>query len=268
MVGIGDAYASIFFSYDADIPAELAAKNFSTTHLAWLAATSALMILAVLFYRRQSAPIRKKLLRGAALAIIALELLRTAWLLAVGHYELSRHLPLHLCGVMILVEFLAVYTDKRFFKEFAYAAGLPGAFMALVTPEPSGYPLWNIQYLQSIVIHALLALVPLCMVAGDSFRPSLKMLPWNLVALIGLTAVCFGMNSLIGSNYMFVGFAPADTPIALFDAWVGWPGYIGLLLGTVFVFWMLMYLPWAVLARRKGKIVQEGDTPIGISCEK
>jgi hypothetical integral membrane protein (TIGR02206 family) len=240
-----------FFTYDSEIPAGLAVKNFSSTHYAWLAVTFLLIVLAVLFYRRKSAQVRKKLLRGAALSIVALELVRTAWLLIVGHYELYRHLPLHLCGVMILVEFLAVFTEKRFFKEFAYAAGLPGAAMALLTPEPSGYPLLNIQYLQSILIHALLVLVPLLLIIGENFRPSLRMLPWNFAALTGLAAFCFGVNFLLNSNYMFVRLAPSDTPIALFDQWVGWPGYIGLMLVLVFVFWLFMYLPWEISARRK-----------------
>jgi len=240
-----------FFTYDSEIPVGLAVKNFSVTHLAWLAVTFLFIFLAVLFYRRQSAAVRKKLLRGTALSIAALELVRTVWLLAVGHYELYRHLPLHLCGVMILVDFLAVYTNRRFFKEFAYAAGLPGAAMALITPEPSGYPLWNIQSLQSIVIHALLVLVPLFLIVGDDFRPSLRMLPWNFAALTSLAAFCFGINFLLNSNYMFVRFAPLDTPIALFDKWVGWPGYIGLMLVLVFAFWLLMYLPWEIIAWRK-----------------
>lgn len=240
-----------FFTYDSEIPVGLAVENFSPTHLKWLAVTFLLIVLAVMLFCRQSTAVRKKLLRGAALSIVTLELIRTIWLLAVGHYELYRHLPLHLCGVMILVDFLAVYTDKRFFKEFAYAAGLPGAAMALLTPEPSGYPLLNIQYLQSILIHALLVLVPLFLIVGYNFRPSLRMLPWNFAALAGLTAFCFGINFLLNSNYMFVRFAPSDTPIALFDQWVGWPGYIGLLLTLVFTFWLLMYLPWEVSARIK-----------------
>lgn len=243
-----------FFTYDSEIPAGLAVKNFSAAHIAWLAVTFLLIVLAVLYYRRKNARVRKRILRGTAVSIIALEIIRTTWLLIVGHYELYRHLPLHLCGVMILVEFLAVYTNKRFFKEFAYAAGLPGAAMALLTPEPSGYPLLNIQYLQSIVIHALLVLVPLFLLAGDDFRPSLRMLPWNFAALTGLAAFCFGLNFLLNSNYMFVRFAPSDTPIALFDKWVGWPGYIGLMLLLVFVLWFLMYLPWEISARmRKAK---------------
>ena len=150
----------------------------------------------------------------------------------------------------------------EFFKEFAYAVGLPGAFMALVTPEPSGYPLWNIQYLQSIVIHALLVLIPLLLIMGDGFRPGLRMLLWNFAALAGLAAVCFGVNFLLNSNYMFVRFAPADTPIALFDKWVGWPGYIALLLGLVFGIWVLMYLPWAFSAHREKMAQQKSDTAL------
>ncbi len=242
-----------FFTYDADIPAGNALKNFTAGHMTWLAATLLLIVLAVFVYRKKEAPARRKMLRAAAWAIVSLELLRTVWLLAVGHYEISRHLPLHLCGVMILVESLAVFTSKRFFQEFAYAAGLPGALMALVTPEPSGYPFFHIQYLQSIAIHALLVLVPLLLVAGDGFRPSFHMLPKNLLALLGLTAVCFPLNLLLDSNYMFVHYAPKDTPIAVFDAWVGWPGYIALLLGTVFAFWLLMYLPFEIARRRKVK---------------
>jgi len=245
-----------FFTYDAQIPEGLAVKNFSATHFAWLAVTLLAMAAAALFYRGRDAGTRKKLLRGVAVAIVALEALRTGWLLAVGHYELSRHLPLHLCGVMILVEFMAVYTDRRFFKEFTYAAGLPGAIMALLTPEPSGYPLWNIQYLQSIVIHALLALLPLLMICGDGFRPSLRMLPGNFALLMGLAALCFALNFPLNSNYMFVRFAPADTPIALFDQWVGWPGYIGLLLALVLALWLVMYLPWEIAAWRKRKALR------------
>ena len=247
----GDAMFQYFFMYDADIPQGVALKNFTPVHLAWLTVTLLLIVLAVAMYRKREAAARKKILRKAAWAIISLELLRTVWLLAVGHYELSRHLPLHLCGVMIAVEALAVFTKKRFFKEFAYAAGMPGALMALVTPEPSGYPFFNIQYLESIAIHALLVLLPLMLVVGDGFRPSFRMLPLNLAALLGLTAVCFPLNLALNSNYMFVHYAPTDTPIALFEAWVGWPGYIALLLGTVFVFWIFLYLPWEIARRWK-----------------
>jgi len=240
-----------FFTYDSEIPKGLEVKNFSATHFAWLSVTFLLLILTLFLYRRMKPKTRQGFQRWLAIVIIGLEVLRETWVAVIGHYEIARHLPLHLCGIMIFIEAMAIFTEKAFFKEFAYAIGLPGAAMALITPEPSGYPFFNIQYLQSIVIHALLVLVPLLWITGDGFRPSIQALPKNLALLTGLAAFCFGINFLLGSNYMFVRFAPADTPIQLFDRWVGWPGYIGLLLVAVFVVWLMMYLPWTFLTARK-----------------
>lgn len=242
-----------FFTYDSDIPKGLEVKNFSPTHFAWLAVVIVVLFLLILIYRRMNTSAKQRFVRVTMITIIALEIIRESWAGIVGHYDITRHLPLHLCGIMIFIEAIAVFTNKPFFKEFSYACGLPGAAMALLTPEPSGYPLWNIQYLQSIIVHSLLVLIPLLWIAGDGFRPNIRALPKNLLLLAGLTAFCFGINYLLGgnSNYMFVRFAPQDTPIALFDQWVGWPGYIGLLLVFVFVIWVIMYLPWEISASRK-----------------
>lgn len=242
-----------FFTYDSEIPKGLEVKNFSSTHFVWLAVIFLALLFLIGLYRRLNKSSRKKMMRGIMLLIIALEILREGWVAIIGHYEISRHLPLHLCGIMIFVEAAAVFTNKVFFKEFSYAIGLPGAAMALITPEPSGYPFWNIQYLQSIVIHALLVLVPLLWIYGEGFRPNIRVLPKNLMLLVCLAAACFGINFLLGSNYMFVRFAPADTPIQLFDEWVGWPGYIGLMLAAVLIVWLAMYVPWEAAARRKRK---------------
>lgn len=250
-----------FFAYDADIPKGLEVPNFSATHFIWLAATAAALLLLVRIYLRKNTEGRQRFVRAAMITVIALEVIREGWALIIGRYDVTRHLPLHLCGIMIFIEAVAVFSDRRFFKEFSYACGLPGAAMALITPEPSGYPFWNIQYLQSIFVHALLVLIPLLWIAGGTFRPNIRALPKNLLLLAGLTAFCFGLNSLLGgnSNYMFVRFAPADTPIALFEQWVGWPWYIGLLLGLVFVIWVVMYVSWEVGAFFKRRAVKKAS---------
>lgn len=242
-----------FFTYDSEIPKGLQVDNFSATHFIWLAATALAMSALILMYRRMNAQAKRRSVRLAMITIIVLEIIRETWAAVIGHYDFSRHLPLHLCGVMIFIEALAVFTEKPFFKEFSYAVGLPAAAMALITPEPSGYPFWNIQYLQSIFVHALIALIPLLWICGDGFRPNIRALPKMLALLAGLAAFCFGLNFLLNSNYMFVRFAPADTPIQLFDKLVGWPWYIGLLLVTVFVFWVAMYLPWEIAAAGRRK---------------
>lgn len=243
-----------FFAYDKDIPEGTGVPNFTPTHFIWLAVTAAVLLLLLLIYRRMNSEARQRFTRMTMVTIIALEVLRQSWLLIIGRYDVTRHLPLHLCGMMIFVEAFAVFGKRVALKEFAYACGLPGAAMALLTPEPSNYPFWNIQYLESIFVHALLALVPLLWIA-DGFRPNIRALPKNLLIMAGLAAFCFGLNFLLGgdSNYMFVHYAPAGTPIEIFDKWVGWPWYIGPLLGFALLLWAVLYAPWelAALARRR-----------------
>jgi hypothetical integral membrane protein (TIGR02206 family) len=240
-----------FFYYDADLPSGLSVRNFSSTHLSWLFLVMVFMALFSIYYRRLDEIRRRKVMKALAITILLLEVARAIWAISIGHYELDRMLPLHLCGLMIFVELMAVFTKKRIFKELAYCLGLPGSFMALVTPEPSGYPLLSFQYLQSIVIHTLIALVPFLWVFADGFRPNIRYLPACFMWLCSFTAVAAGVNLILGSNYMFICQAPGQTPIELFDRWVGHPGYVGLLLLTVIVVWTLMVLPWEFARRKK-----------------
>lgn len=241
-----------FFYYDADIPKGLEVKNFSPTHFAWLSVTLVLMALGIFAYSRLSGETRRKVMKALAVTVIMLEVARTVWALVVGHYDIARMLPLHLCGIMLFVEFFAVFTGNRLLQEFSYSTGLPGAFMALLTPEPSGYPLLSFQYLQSIVVHALLALIPLLWVVSDGFRPNIKYLPRSFLLLSALTVFDALVNKVLHSNYLFISKAPAQTPIELFDKWVGHPWYVGLLLICVVVVWTLLYLPWTIrLAGRR-----------------
>lgn len=202
------------------------------------------MAAAALGYRRLTMDKRQIVMKTMVVAILMLEVARMTWALSIGHFELKRMLPLHLCGLMIFVEIYAVFGNNRIMKDLAYCTGLPGALMALITPEPSGYPFLSFQYLQSICIHALIALVPFLWVYADGYRPSIRSLPKCFLWLCSFTLFNAVINPLLGSNYMFICEAPGQTPIELFDNWVGHPWYVGLLLLTVLLVWTLLILPW------------------------
>ncbi|BDG02864.1 YwaF family protein [Anaeromyxobacter oryzae] len=233
-----------FFHYDADIPPGLGVRNFSGTHLAWLSVTLAVMAIGVLVYSRQREATRLEVVKILAVTMVLLDLARTVWALSIGHFDLARMLPLHLCGAMVFLEFLAVFTGNRLLREATYSTGLPSGVMALLTPEPSGYPLLSFQYLESIVVHAILATIPLLWVVKDGFRPDYRYLPRVFLLLSALAAVDAMVNPVLHSNYMFLSRAPAQTPIELFDRWVGHPWYVGILFLCVIVVWTLLYLPW------------------------
>ncbi len=82
-----------FFYYDADIPKGLEVRNFSPTHFAWLSVTLVLIVVGIFVYSRLSGETRRKVMKALAVAVIMLELARTAWALSVGHYDIARHAP-------------------------------------------------------------------------------------------------------------------------------------------------------------------------------
>lgn len=239
-----------FWMYQTELPPGVGTANFSPLHFAWLLIDLLVVIFAVIWYRHQTALRRRRLMQVLALVLLVIEPARWLWAALIGHYSATEMLPLHLCGVTMYVEIAAVFSNRRFLKEFSYACGMPGALAALLTPDWGAYPLLSFQYLQSITTHSLLILIPVFWIWGEGFRPDIRQLPRCFGLLAGLAGIAALVNQLLGSNYMFLRFAPPDTPLEIFETWCGNPGYLLPLLGLILLIWLVFYLPWLWLARR------------------
>lgn len=238
-----------FWLHKTDLPPNVGTPNFSATHLTWLAVVFIVIATVLAVYRRRDATSRRKIRLAIAWLLIAGDSLRWTWALIIGHYNVLEMLPLHLCTVSVIIEVASVFTDKKLFKEFSYAIGLPGALAALLTPDWGVYPLFSFQYLQSVTTHSLLVLLPILWVWGEGFRPSARELPRIFGLLAGLAVIAATANYFLGSNYFFLREAPKATPLEIFETWFGNPGYIVPLVGLVFVIWLIFYTPWALVAR-------------------
>jgi hypothetical integral membrane protein (TIGR02206 family) len=173
------------------------------------------------------------------------------WATVSGHFSLVELLPLHLCSAMVWLEFAAVLSRSRLLREFAYCCGIPGALAALLTPTWIIYPFLNYQYLESILAHTLLILLPAIWIWGDGFRPQVRRLPACLGLLAGLAIIAAVANRLIGSNFMFLSYPPAGSILAVFETWLGNPGYLFPLAGLVGLVWAVLYIPWLIVQHRR-----------------
>lgn len=236
-----------FFTYEDDIPDGLEVKIFSPQHIACLIASFITIIVLIHIYKKISVEKKKRLIRSCAVIIVLLEVIRDVWAASIGHFTLAGMLPLHLCGIMIFIELLAVFKNKTILKEFAYCAGLPGAFMAVATPASGKYPVLNIQYLQTITIHTFLMLVPLLWIVGDGFKPNIKNIPKCFLILCAIALFDAGVNLALGSNYLYISEAPDNTPLKTFENIAGNPGYIAITVAILIVVWIVMYLPWEMV---------------------
>lgn len=228
-----------FWDYSANLAAD-GFGRFSPGHLLWLMAGAGFIALGCRLYRRQRR--RRRAARITALACLSLELLRAGVLLWQGLYDTGR-LPLHLCTISIYLCFLHSICPWRLLGQFLYAFSLPGAAFALLFPDWAGYPVWHFVTLSSFLLHFLLVLYPLMLSLTGEIRPEPAMLPGCLMLMLCLSVPIYFINKLLDTNYMFLNWPPAGTPLAIF-AGLGSPGYLLVCLPLAAAVWLLLYRPW------------------------
>ncbi len=166
------------------------------------------------------------------------------------------HMPLHLCGISVILSVVVLLTRNRLSYELLYFWGLAGATNAVVTPElVEGWP--EYQFIQYYVSHCGIVVAAVFATWGLGMRPTFRSLLRSFLALNALAVVVTIVNLLTGANYMYLSEMPtADSPFLFFD----WPWYILWLEFLALVFFALCYLP-VHLERRWGSL-GTGDRPV------
>lgn len=226
---------------------------FSPAHLLWLSCVILFLMGTAIWFQRAGKRSRERFLRLAAHVMPLSELLRMLLLAVTGGFSPADSLPLHLCGVMIFVEFAAVFRRNPFLTELCWSLGLPGALCALITPGETDYPFWNIYYLQFILVHTLLLLIPLLLFM-DGFCPAIRRLPGCFLFLLGLATVDAAANALFGGNYLFLSAAPPGSLLAVIAHLAG-PLYLPVTACLVWLIWGGYYGGFLLLRKRLHKTV-------------
>jgi hypothetical integral membrane protein (TIGR02206 family) len=240
-----------FFKFYSQNPVGLDTKKTSFVHIEWFSATIILIIIGVYLYSRLKPDVKRVVIRICAFSLLATEILRTIWAVSIHHYSLNSMLPLHLCGIMIFVEFFAVVSDNRALMEFAYYCGLPGAFIGLLTPELNGYVFFSFQNLIYIIRHGLLMLIPFLWIFGDGFKPTKIGAIKSLLMLCLLAMVDMTVNAMLKGNYLFISKVPPNGFFQMIVRKIGYIGYVSfVILGAILAIY-LMYLPWIINIKQK-----------------
>ena len=149
------------------------------------------------------------------------------------------HLPLHVCGMTVLLSVAALLWRRRWTYELLYFWGLAGAANAMVTPElAEGFP--DYVFFQYFISHGGIVGAALFTTWGLGMRPTFKSLVRAFVAMNGMAAVVACVNLLLDSNYMYLCEAPVTASPLLF---LPWPWYVGWLEVLALVFFAVLYLP-------------------------
>lgn len=238
----------MFFITDDKIPEGVGFQTFDLTHILWLLAGLLLWIGACMFYKRLSTANRKRMLTVLGIWIFAQELLKDIVLLALGEFGWG-YLPLHLCGINILLICFDMIKQTKPVRSFLYYFAIPGAMLALLFPNWTELPVLNFFHIHSFTIHILLVLYPLLLVTAGQVQTDLRSALKGVLLLVALAIPVYFLNMLWGTNFMFLMEPDSGNPLEMFQQLLGshlW-GFPILLPIVVAV----MYIPARLLRRHK-----------------
>lgn len=240
----------MFFVTSEHIPEGVGFQAYGTAHILWLLAGAILCVCACIFYRRLSENTQKKALKGLGIFILLQEIVRDLVLLILGELTWA-HLPLHLCGINILLIAFDVVKQTKTVRSFLYYFAIPGAMLALLFPNWTEMPVWNFFHIHSFTIHILLVLYPLLLVSTNQVSTDLKSAFKGVALLVAMAIPVYFLNMLWDTNFMFLMEPDSGNPLELFEKLLGshlW-GFPILLPVVILV----MYLPLFIIRKRKAR---------------
>ncbi|CZR03233.1 YwaF family protein [Trichococcus collinsii] len=243
---------SYFWTFESDLPNGIGVETFSLAHIIVLFLSFIIIFLVIQLYRKQADFGRRNIKMTIATLLVMLYFSRWIWCAFFSNFSffLSHLLPLHLCSVSAIIGISAVFSDNRLLKEFLYGLSFPGGLVAMTNPNLGPYPLFSFFFVEYTLTHLLLILLPLLFVFGDGFRPAIKTLPYSIYLAAPFIGTAFWVNQSVGSNYMFLNRIEKGTILVLFDKWLGTPGYLIAVLGSIVIVWAILYAPWEISRRQ------------------
>jgi hypothetical integral membrane protein (TIGR02206 family) len=219
-------------------------KLFGKSHLVALSLIVLFNVLLALWKPKKEST-RKVVRTTIAATFIANEGLMHLWHYRSGLWSNKTLLPLHLCGIMIYTSCYMLVRPSDDLYQMVYFMGMPGAFQALLTPDPGDYDWPHYRFITTMVSHGLLVSTPIYLTTVEGYRPRSESIPkaLRLMNLMGVSMLAY--NALTGSNYMFLNRKP-DTPSVL-DKMGPWPVYLAGMEAMAVIFMWLVYLPIALI---------------------
>ena len=192
-------------------------ETFGTPHLVAMALTLALPALLAVLARRLS---------GAAPTVIAWLLAGmllanefTYWSIRIGAIGLDgwvrNHMPLHVCGVAVLLTSATLLFRSPKTYEIVYFWGLVGSANAVITPGGLAVDFPEYRFFQYFIAHSGIVVGVLFATWGLGMRPTLRGMFRAFAYLAVFAAFVGAVNLLLGSNFMWLSGASPGHRVAL-----------------------------------------------------
>jgi len=241
-------------------------RSFTSAHLLYLVFCVVMIVVAFWWIKGRDSATKEVFLSLLCLVLPISQAFRIAWEVYAGVFRWIYSLPFQVCSSMAIITLLYHITKNRRFLDYLFIVGVPMGSLAIIFPNLNGeYPVWYYYTWQYFFHHALFILIGLTHVFVCGHRPRLQT-AW-FTGLIVAVLLAFDatlnhvMNSLLGqpmigpdsANYAWISFGAPKTPLVLIQQAFGQRFYlVGVLLCAAVVV-VLMYTPFVLADRRRGR---------------
>ena len=216
--------AMYFFATQWELPEGVGFSLFGPIHLAWIGAIGVGTALGLLLLqgRPRAQAVAAKV--GAVLSVL-LVLLLEVWFWWRDDFTVWS-LPLHLCELTPFLLLLFELTRWDWVGQTLYCLCLPGSVAALLFPNWTMFPQWNVVNLQGFLLHALLVFCPLLELQRGAIVPRFGHMWKAWVFLAVVTPPIYLFNLRFGTNYFFLNAGSPGSPLEWLIVRMGNPGFL------------------------------------------
>lgn len=181
---------------------------YTLEHVLMLIVLFALVYLMIRYGRRGFKDEKNKL-RNTMLVILFLQQASLyAWYFFNDKFNVQDALPLYPCRIWLIAAILLLLTKSDRLYAIVYLMGVPSAVLAFMIPDTGGYGFPNIMFIQFVIGHAMLIIIPIYMYYCRGMRLNSKIakdcVKVFCVYMISVSIV----NHLTGGNYGYVSAPP------------------------------------------------------------
>lgn len=213
-------------------------ETLSAGHLAAVAATAILSVIAISVARRRPGPWIAPVARLLAVGLIAAYATEQVANAVRGDWSVERSLPLHLTDAVTLVAAVALWSPRPLPFELTYFWGLTASLQAVLTPSlDETFP--DLFYWTFFITHSGCVVAAAFLAWGLDLRPRPGAVRRVFLATGAVAAIAAVANIATGGNYMFLRRKPATA--SLLDLMGPWPVYILVAGGLALAIFAVLY---------------------------
>lgn len=240
-------------------------KLFSVGHILWLALGALACAGIAVMYAFLPEKGRRASRITIAVLLITNIVVHQIFFIVTKQWKLD-HLPLHMCyfGAFIIMAHAFARKHHDTLAALTYAISLPGAILALLTPNWSVLPFWNFSGISSFLYHLLLIVYPVMLIAGG-YRPQFRHLRPALPFIAGTAVAIFILNKAIGTDFLFINGGKTVGWLRAMTKIFGIYGYLWIFPVIMTLLWTIQFLPFYLVerhAKQNAKQANVQDTDV------